>query len=186
MQPESYVTLEAYLALDADADFKHEYWDGEVVAMAGAEPEHNQLTANLATEFNVRLRARGCRVAVADQRVRVGKRYVYPDVVVTCQEPVYADPRPRTLTNPELIVEVLSSSTTERDLEDKLLAYIRLDSLKEYWIFSSERPLAMRYMRRGEDWVMRGAPGLDAAVHSEHFGIEIPMSDIYTLVFDVP
>ena len=74
MQPDSYVTLKAYLALEADADVKHEYWDGRVIAMAGAEPEHNQLTANLATEFNVRLRARGYRVAVADQRVRVGKR----------------------------------------------------------------------------------------------------------------
>ncbi len=49
MPPESYVSLAAYLALDADADVKHEYWDGRVVAMAGAEPEHNQLTANLAT-----------------------------------------------------------------------------------------------------------------------------------------
>ncbi len=57
MPPESYVTLEAYLALDADADVKHEYWDGRVIAMAGAEPEHNQLTGNLATEFNIRLRA---------------------------------------------------------------------------------------------------------------------------------
>ena len=96
MPPDSYVTLEAYLVLDADADVKHEYWDGRVIAMAGAEPEHNQLTANLATEFNVRLRARGCRVAVADQRVRVGKRYVYPDVVVTCQDrrSVWVGPRP--------------------------------------------------------------------------------------------
>ena len=184
MQPDSYVTLEAYLDLEAEADVKHEYWDGRIIAMAGAEPEHNQLTANLATEFNVRLRARGCRVAVADQRVQVGSRYVYPDVIVTCREPVYADPRPRTLTNPELIVEVLSSSTTERDLEDKLLAYTRLDSLQEYWIVSSARPLVMRYVRRDQEWVLRAALGLESTVQSDHFGIEIPMTDLYLLVFD--
>ena len=184
MPPDSYVSLAAYLALNADADVKHEYWDGRVIAMAGAEPEHNQLTGNLATEFNVRLRSRGCRVAVADQRVRVGKRYVYPDVVVTCQEPIYADPRPRTLTNPELIVEVLSSSTAERDLEDKLLAYTRLESLKEYWIVSSARPLVMRYVRRGQEGVLRAALGMESTVQSDHFGIEIPMIDLYLLVFD--
>ena len=76
MPPESYVTLEAYLAIDAEADIKHEYWDGRVIAMASAEPEHNQLTGNLATEFNVRLRSRGCRVAVADQRVRVNEMLI--------------------------------------------------------------------------------------------------------------
>ncbi len=184
MQPDAYVTLEAYLALDAETDIKHEYWDGQVVAMAGAEPEHNQLTANLATEFNTRLRLRGCRVFVADQRVRVGDRYVYPDVVVTCHEPVYTDTHPRTLTNPELLVEVLSPSTTERDLEDKLLAYTRLDSLKEYWIVSSGRPLVMRYVRRGQEWVLRAVLGQESMVHSDHFGIEIPMSDLYLLVFD--
>ncbi len=118
------------------------------------------------------------------QRVRVGKRYVYPDVVVTCQEPIYADPRPRTLTNPELIVEVLSSPTAEHDLEDKLLAYTRLDSLKEYWIVSSARSLVMRYVRRGQEWVLRAALGLESTVQSDHFGIEIPMIDLYLLVFD--
>ncbi len=184
MQPDSYVTLEAYLALDADADVKHEYWDGQVIAMAGAEPEHNQLTANLATEFNTRLRSQGCRVAVADQRVRVGQSYVYPDVVVVCRDPDYLDTRPRTLTNPELIVEVLSSSTTERDLEDKLLAYTRLDSLKEYWIVSSARPLVMRYARRDQEWVLHAVLGMETTVQSDHFGLEIPMIDLYALVFD--
>lgn len=92
--------------------------------------------------------------------------------------------RPRTLTNPELIVEVLSSSTTERDLEDKLLAYTELDSLREYWVVSSARPLVMRYVLRGQEWVLRAALGLESTVQSEHFGVELPMSDLYVLVFD--
>lgn len=78
---------------------------------------------------------------------------------------------------------MLSASTLERDLEDKLLAYTRLESLQEYWIVSSSQPLVMQYTRRGELWVLQGAVGLDAVVKSDHFGLEIALKAIYTLVF---
>ncbi len=184
MQPDTSISPDAYLTFDADSPIKHEYWDGQVFAMAGAEPEHNQIAFNLALELGRRLRPEGCRGAVGDQRVQVGERYVYPDVVFVCNEPVYADTRPRTLLNPDLLVEVLSASTLERDLEFKLLAYTGLESLKEYWIVSSSQPLVMQYIRRGETWILQGVMGLDAVVQSDSFGLAIPLQDIYALVFE--
>ncbi len=184
MQPRTRATLQQYLVLDAEAEYKHEYWDGEVEAMAGAEPEHNQIALNLALELGQRLRPKGCRGAVGDQRVQVGTRYVYPDVVFVCGEPDYADTTPRTLRNPNLLIEVLSPSTIERDLEDKLLAYTQLPSLQEYWIVSSSQPLVMQYVRRDDMWVLQGIMGLDAAITSSHFELEIAMQHIYALVFE--
>ena len=184
MQPQAYISREVYLDLDAHSELRHEYWDGEVIAMAGAEPEHNQITFNIAQELGTRLRDRGCRGSVADQRVQVAQGYVYPDVVVTCREPDYADTRPRTLLNPDLIVEVLSISTANRDQIEKLLAYTQLDSLREYWIASSSRPLILQYIRRDEEWVLHAILGIEATIRSEHFDIEIPMRDLYALVFD--
>lgn len=182
MQPNTSISPEAYLELDERSEVKHEYWDGHIIAMAGAEPEHNKITANLTYELITRLRSRGCAVVGGDQRVQVGSRYVYPDVVVTCTEESYADTRPRTLVNPDLIIEVLSASTAEQDRGDKLVAYTRMASLKEYWIVESDRPLVLQYVRRDEEWVLHAVLGLEAAVRSEAFGIEVPMQDIYMLV----
>ena len=182
MQPNSHTTPEAYLKLDAASDIKHEYWDGQVIAMAGAEPEHNKITANLTYELIARLRSRSCSVVGGDQRVQVESRYVYPDVVVTCSEEIYTDTRPRTLVNPDLIIEVLSESTGEQDRGDKLVAYMRMASLQEYWLVEPDRPLVLQYLRRAEEWVLHAVLGLESTVQSEHFGIEIPMRDIYMLV----
>lgn len=184
MQPAQEVTPEIYLKLDAVSEARHEYWDGRVVAMAGAEPEHNKITANLTFELMARLRDRGCSVVSSDQRVQVGLRYVYPDVVATCGKEDFLDTTPRTLLNPTLLVEVLSASTHETDVEEKLLAYTRLESLQEYWMVSSARPLVMRYVRRGEDWILYAAMGLEAVLRSEHLGVEIPMPDVYRLVIE--
>ncbi len=182
MQPAARISPEVYFALDAESPDRNEYWDGMVVAMAGAEPDHNQVVVNLTLELGQRLRDQECRMAVGDQRVQIDVGYVYPDLVVICGPPEYLDTRPRTLTNPELLVEVLSASTMETDLEAKLLAYTCLESLREYWIVSAVRPLVMQYARRGSEWVLHAAVGLDATVQSPHFGLEVPLREIYRLV----
>lgn len=182
MQPRSYISPEEYLALEAVAETKHEYWDGHLVAMAGASLEHNLIKDNLAAELKQRLRERGCRVVTSDQRVQLGVRYVYPDVVVVCSEPALSDSRPPSLVNPDLLVEVSSDSTSDRDRQDKLVAYTQLASLKEYWIVEPGRAFVTQFIRRGEEWVVHTFLGSEATLKSDHFGIEIPLNDIYALV----
>lgn len=175
-------TVEEYLELDADAeDERYEFQHGSVIPMAGAEPEHNQLKDNVSRELGNRLVDRDCYVMTSDQRVRVSFGYVYPDVVVAC-DPTYEDTRPRTLQNPELIVEVTSGSTQARDHSDKLAAYTELDSLQEYWVIDPEKSLLTQYTRDADGWRYRAHTALSDTVTSEEFDLDVPLRDLYALV----
>ena len=193
-------TWEEYVAIEAAAGDgeRYEYWDGEVRpvhgyddqgrAMAGAEPEHNQLKGNVTRELSARLTPRGCRVFSSDQRVAVaGGRYVYPDVVVACR-PEYDAGRPRRLLNPDLVVEVLSPSTGAADLGPKLATYTALESVQEVWIADPGRPLVIQYLRPddGGDWRMRATTSLDAALRSNALDLDVPLADLYALVLNEP
>jgi len=175
-------TVEEYLELDAEAeDERYELQHGSVIPMAGAEPEHNQIKDNVSAELRSRLQSDGCWVMTSDQRVRVSFGYVYPDVVVAC-DPAYEDTAPRTLQNPELVVEVTSDSSQARDHSDKLAAYTTLDSLQEYWVIDPEKPLLTQYTRDADGWRYRAHTDLSDTVTSDAFDLDIPLRDLYALV----
>jgi Uma2 family endonuclease len=177
-------TVEEYLELDAEADDeRYELQHGSVIPMAGAEPEHNQIKDNVSRELGNRLVARDCYVMTSDQRVRVSFGYVYPDVVVAC-EPTYEDTRPRTLQNPDMIVEVTSDSTRARDHSDKLAAYTELDGLREYWVIDPDKPLLTQYTRDADGWRVRSHTALSGAVESEAFELNVSLRDLYALVLE--
>ena len=182
LQTEPYVAPEDYLAAEAEADVRHEYAGGRVIAMAGASETHNLIKDNLRSELHRRLRERGCRVTTSDQRVKAGASYRYPDVVMHCGKGTFSDEHPPMLFNPELLVEVTSASTAEADRIDKLTEYTEIESLREYWIAEQDRALVTQYVRDGADWRVRFVRGLDASLQSAHFGVEIPMTDLYALV----
>ena len=184
-------TREEYLALDLDAGegegVKYEYDGTHVYMMAGASVEHNQVAINASTFFNTRLIERGCRVMQSDMRVRLpGGRYTYPDVVALCTAPELTDERPPSLLNPELIAEVASDSTAERDRTWKLDRYLQIESLREYWILETEAPRLQQYVRaepRGE-WVVRTLSGEEATLRCEAFALDVPLATLYRLVFE--
>ena len=171
-----------YLAFEAEAPTKHEYWHGRIIAMAGASEAHNLITANLAREIGNRLVPRGCRVVSSDLRVSIGTRYVYPDVVAYCDEPAFTGDQPDTLANPSLLIEVVSSSTAERDRGDKLTAYLEIEGLREYWIVEQDRALVHQYVREGKTWTIHFVRGLEATLRSSSFEIALPMADVYAFV----
>ena len=111
--PKSYLTPEQYLEIERKAEFKSEYYQGEMFAMSGAREGHNLIVWNLAAELHRQLRAKPCRAYINDMRVRVNATglYTYPDVAAVCGEPQFLDENRDTLLNPSLIVEVLSPST---------------------------------------------------------------------------
>ena len=190
------MSVEEYLAFDAAAPEgeRYEYWDGVVVpvhgydetgtvAMAGASPEHNQISANLAAALHGPMTARGCRAGIGDQRVRTeAGRYSYPDLVFVCGEPTYTDDRPAVLLNPTLLVEVASPSTAGRDRGRKLTAYTQIESLVEYWMVEPDRAEVTRVVRRPDGWGLEFALGIDATAGSEALGVAVPLADVYRLV----
>ena len=181
------VAEQDYFALDLAAERKLEYYDGEVVAMAGASPNHNYITLNVGAWLNGKLRGTACRPCIADQRVHVPARrgYVYPDVVVGCQ-PLQYQPgtMPLSLLNPVLIVEVLSESTERNDRGRKFRAYQSIPSLLYYLLLDSEQVSADFYTREAgaELWLLRAYEDLSATLPLPALGVELPLAEAYAAV----
>lgn len=152
------MSADEYLAWERVQLDKHEYFHGEVFAMAGGSPRHNELCGNLIFALKAVLRPRGCSVLSSDQRVSFMQRarYVYPDVSVACGAlELEAND---VLLNPQILVEVLSSSTEQYDRGLKWEGYQRLASLTDYVLVSQTEP-RIEHFRRASDgsWTYRAA-----------------------------
>jgi len=147
------LTLEDYLATEEASEVKREFVNGEIFAMAGAEPEHNAVREQLSAEVAIGLRGRRCQSFSADQRLLVTETdyYCYPDLVIACGFPEFVEPKPRSLVNPTVVMEVLSSSTESWDRGGKFGHYQRCPTLKIYALLN---PAARRI-----EWYTRGEGG---------------------------
>jgi len=177
-------TPEEYLALERASPTRHEYYAGELIAMAGATRRHNLIVLNFGAELRTRLRDRPCEVYVADMRVRVGPTgpYTYPDIVVVCDEPRFQDDEFDTLLNPTVLVEVLSPSTEAHDRGNKFAQARKLASLQEYVLVSQDLIRVERYTRRGDDWLLTELSRLDDSLGLASIGCEVPLREIYARV----
>ena len=150
-------TVAEYMALEMRSDFRHEFFEGEVFAMAGASIRHNTLVLNCAVALRNGLRGKPCRVFVESVQFAVeqGRYYNYPDVAVTCAPAdLLAE---RTIESPVLLIEVLSKSTANRDRSWKFNQYKQLPSLQHYLLVSQTTCLVEWY-RREESGVWSFTP----------------------------
>src|SRR5947208_11419299 len=131
LHPKPGITPEEYLAIDHKAEYKSEYFNGEMLAMSGASEQHVSIVANVMYLLVGQLKRRPCKAYSSDMRVKVSPTglYTYPDVIVVCGQPQFADEQKDTLLNPTLIVEVLSESTKDYDRGEKFEHYRTLASL---------------------------------------------------------
>ena len=183
------MTAEAYLLWEAQQETRHEYLNGEILAMSGGTLPHNQLALNLYSSLRPQLQPKGRRALVADAKVKVTKinAYFYPDLVVSCDPQDLA--AQDAITNPTLIVEVLSPSTREYDRGDKFKFYRALSSLQEYVLIDSDR-VSVEYFRRDEGrmWLYTLYEAGETLV-LQSLGIEVEIDAIYEGVrfnFDPP
>ena len=145
-------TYQEYLAFERCANVRHEFFDGEIDAMAGGTPAHAAICANLAFLLGAQLRGKGCQAHTSDLRIRVLETGLatYPDVTVVCGRREI-DPEDRnTVTNPRMLVEVLSPSSAAYDRGEKLAHYQRIASLREILLVAHDERL-IEIGRRGED-----------------------------------
>lgn len=176
-------TAREYLALEAVAEVRHEFTGGQIVAMAGAELEHNQIAQNVRSELTAALGDRPCHIVGSDQRVFVEAtgEYFYPDILVTCLEPRLVDPKPRSLLSSQVIIEVLSESTERYDRGDKWLAYRMIPSLTDYVMVSSLRREVEHYQRSPDgSWTLRPPQHDGQSLLSN--GVVLPLNRLYRLV----
>ncbi len=175
-----FLNPEQYLEIERKAELKSEYVGGQMYLMAGGSPEHSQIAFNIAGALRQKLRGGPCRGYTSDLRVQAGSLFTYPDVTVVCGEPQFHDESEDTLTNPTLIIEVLSDSTEAYDRGEKFGRYQRIDSLSEYVLVSQRRPSIDRYLRQpGGTWNLVVAEGLAASIELESISCSLDLADVY-------
>jgi Uma2 family endonuclease len=176
------MTEAEYLEFEQNSDLKHEFVDGKVYAMTGGSVRQNVICLNVGTTLNVQLADKDCIVSSPDTRVKVRSRisYRYPDVTVICGQVEYAENRVDTITNPIVLIEVLSPGTAVVDHNQKLDEYIQINSLQEYVIISQNDAKIERYLRQESgDWLYTQMTGLDAVLDLPSIGCKLALADVY-------
>lgn len=184
-QPHTLLTPQEYLEIERKAEFRSEYHAGEMFAMAGAREAHNLINSNAAGELRNQLRRTPCRVYSNEMRVQVpaADLYGYPDVVVVCDQPRFADKEFDTLLNPLVLVEVLSPSTEAYDRGKKFEYYGTLRSLREYLLLATEYRHADLFTREpGGKWVLSSASGAEDSIEFSSIPCRLVLKDLYEKV----
>jgi Uma2 family endonuclease len=178
------LTEEQYLALERAAEFKSEYFDGEMFAMSGGSMQHSRLQQNLTTELSIALRGGRCEAFGSDLRVRVSSRmYTYPDVSVVCGKPLLADDQQDVLLNPVAVFEVLSPSTEKYDRGLKLQRYRTITTLQDYILVNQSEIRIEQYTRQENNlWILRDYEGLEKELTIASIAVSLPMRRIYDRV----
>lgn len=175
-----FVSVDDYLASEELAQTKHEYIDGWVRAMTGATVRHNLVKGNCYFHLKGLLRGHRCRPFDSDMKLRirqdVGMRYYYPDVQVVCesnpQTAVYQD-------SPVMIVEVLSPSTRQYDLDEKMQSYLQIPSLECYLVLEQHQPQAIVMRRIKGGFLRECVEGMQANIELPFIQCSLNLSDIY-------
>jgi Uma2 family endonuclease len=179
--PQPRLSPEEYLARERVATFRSEYYQGDVFAMAGASPDHNRLVCNVLTSLDAQLRGGSCEVFPSDLRLACPSGlFTYPDVVVVCGDLEFFGDQRDTITNPRLIVEVLSRSTERYDRGTKFWHYREIPSLAEYVLVSHREPRIERFARDPRPgWLLTEAAGLEASISLETIHCRLALADVY-------
>ena len=178
----NHYTFKEYLTFEDQSETKNEYHHGYIEAMAGASWEHNQIASNLHAFIHNLLKKKACHVFISNMRVWIeaNKRATYPDIVVICGQPEFVESHRDTITNPKVIIEVLSKSTEGEDRGGKFHAYWKLDTLEEY-ILVDQYTMRLDYFRRENEklWELQVFTKPDDKVKLKSLNVEIPLSEIY-------
>jgi Uma2 family endonuclease len=189
--PERRYTLEEYLELDRTSEERLEFWDGEVFCMSGVSDEHDAIEGNLNAFLRSQIRERGCRVFLANMRIKVPSAppYRYADLSVVCGKIEFEEiGGVDTLTNPQLIIEVLSPSTEAYDRGEKFTHYKSVPTLREYLLVAQHRPHVTRLYKQDDGmWVHTDVNEMESTLTLTSLGCDLPLSEIYAGVgFDAP
>lgn len=197
-EPRRKFTVEEYLALERAAEERHEYLDGEIIAMdreleamAGEKLPHGIISLNIGGLLFAQLRGTPCFAVTKDTKVRSGLgihsirsvkgMFSYPDILVICGEPEFFDEHSDIIMNPTAIVEVLSKSTETFDRGEKFQRLRTWNkSLKDYVLVSQTKPHVEHFRRQLDDsWNLQEAIGLDAAVVLASISCTLKLADVY-------
>ena len=177
-----FFSIDEYLSLEEQAEERHEYYNGAIFAMAGGTISHNQVVRNTLTAIDSFLKGKDCQVFPNDLKVWCEKHslFTYPDVSVVCGEPELLNNRNDVITNPVVIIEVLSKKTENYDRGNKFKFYRGLSSLKEYILISSMEVLVERHTRQATGfWNLREITSAEENFLIETLDFCCPIKELY-------
>lgn len=177
-----FLSPEEYLEIERKAEYKSEYYHGEMFAMSGVSRRHDRINVRLTSLVDHHLRGRRCETFSANMRVLATSSglYTYPDLSVVCEEPQFADAHVDTLTNPALLVEILSPSTEDYDRGKKAKLYRAIASLRELLFIAQDSYEVELYRRQADgSWSLMEAAGLESAITLTSIGYTLPLRELY-------
>jgi len=173
--PKRKYSLDEYFEIERNSEEKFEFWDGNIWSMAGASQAHERIVINGGAHLRELLRGRGCSVFGSNLKVKVPfyTPYRYPDLSVYCGQGIYETMGGmEVLTNPQMLVEVLSPSTEAFDRGEKFTYYKSIESFTEYLLISTNQPHVTQFIKQNEqEWIQREAIGLEARIFSPTFKV---------------
>jgi len=179
----NYISPEEYLLAERSASIKHEYYNGEIYAMSGASVQHNEIFSNVFSLLAIELKGKHCRPFGSDLRIHIPENtlYTYPDISIVCGEYQTTDDAKDTITNPSVIIEILSASTKNYDRGDKFNFYRSIPTLKEYILIDSTA-IGVELFSRNEDssWHLVEFKNLNDDFFIKTIGLYVPLSEIYS------
>jgi Uma2 family endonuclease len=180
-------SIQEYYQIENDSTDKHEFRDGEILAMPGGSPKHALIGLTIGSALLSRLEGKPCLPYGSDLRIRLAKsnRTVYPDVSVICGDIDYDpdDKSGHTIRNPRLIVEVLSESTEAYDRGGKFAAYRDIPSFQEYVLVSQTEPRIETFIRQEDGtWKLSFFVGLNAVAQLRSIAVDLPLAVVYARI----
>ena len=185
IHPIQHWTPAEYLAFERNQPEKHEFDNGLIVQQAGSSRNHAVISANLVSSLHAQLRSRPCTVYGSDMRVVIpqARRYVYPDISVACEDVSFEDAQEDTLTNPVVIIEILSPSTERYDRGKKFQAYQTLDSFQEYLLVAQDTVMIEHFVRRSDAlWTFEVVTEPTATITLTSIQCTLHLEDVYAKV----
>lgn len=189
-QPKHRYSVEAYLEIERTGSLKHEYYRGEIFALAGSSEAHNLILTNILTTLNVQLRKRPCKVYPSDMRLKIPQTglYTYPDASIVCGTPRFDDVKHDTLLNPLVVIEILSPSTEGYDRGKKFQNYRTVATLQEYLLVSQDEYHIEHYINQNDGhWLLTAYHGVQATLLLKAIDCTLALADVYDKVdIDMP
>ncbi len=180
------LSVEEYLAFERDSDIRHEFFDGEIFAMAGESLSHSRVCVNLARETGNKLKGKTCEPLSPNMKVRTSTAslFAYPDLTIVCGEPKFHDSKKDVLINPRVIFEVLSPSTETYDRTLKFQKYrLGNETLTDYVLVSQDKPFVEHFQKQADgQWLYRSLSDLSDNLNIADIDCELSLTEIYERV----
>lgn len=175
-------SVEEYLTLEETSESKHEYWDGEIVVMAGGTTNHNEIAGNFYSHFKMAMRGQGYKIYIGDVKLSIPRHrlYTYPDIMVISGVPVYEETGITIVTNPTLIIEVLSNSTHNCDRTNKFKMYRSITTLQEYILIDQYSANIEQFAKNSQSqWVLTEYESIQDNLVLHSMAFEISLESLY-------